>query len=121
MVMARSIAKACLRFTGLFEAELLLELLLRQWKHPRADDADFRSGLLEAASEILRASIAGDRLVDSLKPRNMNFIAAIWYAESVSIQSPSDVPPDEINARQQWLNAIARSLPSCFCDPNLLP
>lgn len=48
--MARSIAKACLQMTGLFEAELLTELMLRFWNHPLAEDEDFRSSLLEAAA-----------------------------------------------------------------------
>jgi hypothetical protein len=118
--MARSIAKACLRLTGLFEAELLVELLLRHWNHPRASDPDFRSGLLEAASEVLRASISGDRLIDALEPKNMNLVAAVWYAEWVSVQEARDVHPEELQLRQQWLDKIAHSMPSCFCDPNLL-
>ena len=64
--MPRSIAKDCLRFTGLFEAELLTELILRQWRHPHAASAEYRSNLLESAAEVLRASIRGERLFDDL-------------------------------------------------------
>jgi hypothetical protein len=49
--MTRSIAKACLRMTGLFEAELLTELILRHWGHPLASDGEYRSQLLEAAAQ----------------------------------------------------------------------
>ena len=118
--MARSIAKACLQLTGLFEAELLVELLLRHWSHPRAVDADFRSGLLEAAAEVLRASISGDRLLNALEPENMNLVAAVWYAESVSVQTIAEIVPEELRLRHQWLDQIARSLPSCFCNPDFL-
>jgi len=76
--MAKSVAKACLRFTGLFEAELLTELMLRFWKHPLADDAEFRSNLLESAADVLRASADGERIFDELKPNRVNFVAAIW-------------------------------------------
>ena len=46
-----SIARASLKLSGLFEAELLLELMLRYWNHPLADDRDFRNNLLENAAE----------------------------------------------------------------------
>ena len=36
-----SIAKESLRMTGLFEAEVLVELMLRHWKHLLATDRDF--------------------------------------------------------------------------------
>ncbi len=118
--MAKSIAKACLRFTGLFEAELLTELMLRFWKHPLAEDAEFRSGLLEAAAEVLRASAEGERLFSELTPRNVNFVAAIWYAESTTVTVVPEAASAEFSQRRQWLDSIQRSLPSCFCDPDLL-
>lgn len=118
--MARSIAKACLRLTGLFEAELLTELLLRFWNHPQANDAEYRSALLEAASEVLRASIGGERLFEDLEPKNVNFVAAVWYAESVSVDEPGEATASERKLRRKWLNAVLRALPSCFCNPDLL-
>jgi hypothetical protein len=118
--MPRSIAKECLRFTGLFEAELLTELLLRYWQHPRADDGGFRSALLESASEALRASVGGERLFEDLDPTNVNFVAAVWYAESVSVEEPNGRSVSEQKLRQNWLDTILRALPSCFCNPELL-
>lgn len=118
--MARSVAKACLRFTGLFEAELLTELLLRFWHHPLADNPGFRSALLESAAEVLRASVDGQRLFQDLEPQNVNFVAALWHAESVSIMEPGEFPISERELREEWLNALLKSLPSCFCNPDLL-
>ena len=118
--MARSIAKACLRFTGLFEAELLTELMLRFWKHPRAEDADFRSALLEGAAEVLQASAEGERLFQDLRPRNVNFVAAMWYAESMAITQEVEITDLEREQRKEWLDSLLKSLPSCFCNPDLL-
>lgn len=118
--MPRSIAKACLRFTGLFEAELLTELMLRYWDHPRADDADYRSALLEAAAEALRAAIGGERLFQDLHPQNVNFVAALWYAESAALNTPGEAKPKELRLRKQWLSKVQRAIPSCFSNPDLL-
>ena len=49
-----SVAKLSLQLTGLFEAEVLVELMLRQWKHPLADQTEFRDQLLEQAADVLR-------------------------------------------------------------------
>ena len=118
--MPRSIAKESLRFTGMFEAELLTELMLRYWKHPNADDADFRSALLESAAEVLRASVAGERLFEDLAPRNVNLVAAIWYAESVSLEQPAEMTTAEQKLRRKWVNTVLRAIPSCFCNPEFL-
>jgi hypothetical protein len=118
--MAKSIAEACLRFTGLFEAELLTELLLRFWHHPLADNADFRSGLLEAAADVLRASAGGERLFEDLDPQNVNFVAAIWHVESVSITESGEMTSSERELRNQWLDSLLKALPSCFCNPDFL-
>jgi hypothetical protein len=48
-----SVAKRCLAFSGLFEAEVLIELMLRYWGHPLATDKDFRESLLESAASVL--------------------------------------------------------------------
>ena len=118
--MAVSIARECLRFTGLFEAELLTELLLRFWKHPLADNSEFRSGLLESAAEVLQASVDGERLFDEVEPKNVNFVAALWYAESVSVSAPGEMSASEQAQRAQWLSTLIKVLPSCFCNPELL-
>jgi len=116
-----SIAEESLRMTGLFEAELLVELILRHWRHPLADDADFRIELLEQAAEALRLAVAGNELIPGLPPAKMSLVAAIWFAEN---SLSSGVRPEEAAdtpARVAWLEAVRRSLPSCFCDPELLP
>ena len=118
--MARSIAKACLQLTGLFEAELLTELILRFWNHPLADDADFRLSLLESAAEVLRAAIAGERFLEDLAPQNVNFVAALWYAESIAVSNASESPEPQLTLRRKWLDTVPRSLPSCFCNPESL-
>jgi hypothetical protein len=118
--MAKSIAKACLQMTGLFEAELLTELLLRHWNHPLAADPDYRSALLESAAGVLRASVKGERLFEDLDPKHVNLVAALWYSEQVSLEQVGDIPPRERKRRQAWLNDIARAIPSCFCNPDRL-
>jgi len=122
--MARSIAKACLQLTGLFETELLTELILRFWNHPLADDPNFRSSLLEAAAAALRASIDDERLFEDLEPKNVNLVAALWYAESAAIsgEQGSNDPQlgPQLGLRRKWLDTLLRALPSCFCNPDAL-
>jgi len=114
----RSIAKRCLAFSGLYEAELLLELMLRHWDHPCAADAVYRNDLLEEAMEVIRLSVSGKRVMEDISPENMNFVAAVWYCEWNARASGAMDPQGK---RQTWLAAVKRSIPSCFCDPNLLP
>ncbi len=118
--MAISIAKGCWRFTGLFEAELLTELTLRHWGHPCASDPDHRSSLLESAAEVLRASIRGERLFEDIDPPNVNFIAALWYAEQLALQQGDDISKSELSERKRWLQRLQKAVPSCFCNPDLL-
>lgn len=116
-----SIAKASLRFCGLFEAELLTELMLRYWGHPLAADRDFRNQLVETATEVLRAAAAGQTFIEGFSGPNMNLVAAVWYAEWNGI-SPSDNEPIQFaEDREKWLEAVRRALPSCFCNPDFLP
>jgi hypothetical protein len=115
----RSIAKRSLKYTGLFEAELLVELMLRFWKHPLAGDADFRHDLLESAAQALRAAVAGQQLIQGLPPEAMNLVSAIWYAEWSAVTNTMQGKPAEGKGRRKWLETIRRSLPSCFCDPKL--
>jgi hypothetical protein len=115
-----SIAEESLRITGLFEAELLLELMLRHWHHPLADDADFRIELLEHAAEALRLAVAGDVLISGLPAANTNLVAAIWYAEQSLSSVSTFESAGETPARVAWLDAVRHSLPSCFCDPGFL-
>lgn len=116
-----SIASESLRVTGLFEAELLTELMLRFWRHPFADDADFRNDLLERAAEALQLAVAGNELISGLPGAKMNLVAALWYAERATIEGPLSSSLPAIPARVAWLHAVQHALPSCFCDPELLP
>jgi hypothetical protein len=95
-------------------------LLLRHWNHPLADDADFRAALLESAAEVLRSSAAGEVIFADLEPENVNFVAAVWRAESVSLSSAGEVASDERAQREKWLDSLLKSIPSCFCNPNEL-
>jgi hypothetical protein len=118
-----SIVKDSLRFCSIFEGELLAELMLRYWKHPLADDAEFRNGLIEHAAQALRLSIEGNQLIEGLPPEHMSFIAAIWYAEWAYLQNISsvEISESELQQREGWLHKIRRTVPSCFCNPNDLP
>ncbi len=115
-----SIAQESLRLTGLFEAELLVELMLRYWRHPYADDVGFRQDLLEAAAEVLKASVADQQLLQEIAPQNMSLVAAVWYAESSSLDAAASLSTANNNERREWTEMVRRSVPSCFCDPDLL-
>lgn len=118
--MAKRIAKTSLNFTGLYESELLVELMLRYWNHPNADDADFRNSLLETAAEALRAAVAGQPLIEGIPPGQMNLVSAIWFAEWNRIENDTDVSGEERTVVVAWLATIRRSVPACFCDQQFL-
>lgn len=113
-----SIAENSLTATGLFEAEVLTELLLWRWDHPLKQDAEFRNNLLEDATTVLRRAVAGEQLIESVPASEMNLIAAIHYVEWNSISNGDE---DSDGARGQWLAHVRRSLPSCFCSQEDLP
>lgn len=112
-----SIAEASLAASGLFEAEILTELLLWRWNHPLKDDAEFRNGLLEDAALALRRAASGEQLLETLPAQETNLIAAIYYVEWNLIGSGGD--PD--GARRKWLDDLRRAIPSCFCAQDDLP
>ena len=112
-------AKQCLAICPLFEAELLLELMLRNWHHPYAAEESFRQALLESATELLIVASqesCEEVFIQGLPAKEMNFVAAVWYAEWVGVQHNGR----EQDSRLKWLNDIRRTLPSCFCHTNLL-
>jgi len=74
-----SIASNSYSFCCSFEGELLVELMLRYWKHPFCEDRDFRNHLLETTAEVLRASMEGECLVEGVPPEQVNFVAAVYY------------------------------------------
>jgi hypothetical protein len=111
----KSIPARCLAMSGLFEAELLTELMLRYWKHPFADDGSFRQQLLEAAADVLRASDRGEKFIEDVPPAEMNLVAALWYAEWNSV---NELTEDLAAERGAWLDSIRKAVPSCFCSQN---
>jgi hypothetical protein len=113
-----SLAKKCLAFSGLFEAELLIELMVRYWAHPLAADREFRNELLEGAGNVLRSSVAGEQVMEDIPAKQMNFVAAVWYVEWSAL---SDGREDPNGLRRAWLENVRQSVPSCFCSPNSLP
>ena len=112
-----STADDAYRFCGLFEAELLLELMLRFWFHPLANEFEFRNDLLENTTEVLRSSTEGQQLLASVPAQQMNFVSAVWYAEWTTLQgAEGDLTENELKSRREWLATVRRTLPSCFCD-----
>lgn len=112
-----SVASNAYRFCCSFQGELLVELMLRYWEHPFCEDRDFRNQLLESAADVLRASMGGECLLDGIPPDQVNFVAAVYYAESASTQSPSvRGSTEELEERLRWLQKVRSALPSCFCD-----
>jgi hypothetical protein len=103
--------------TSLFEAELLVRLVLREWKHPFARDEEFANGLLEDASRALREACGGVELIEGLPAPDLNFVAAVWYVERCAVDSGGP-GVEEIERRRAWLDAVRRSVPSCFCNPS---
>lgn len=115
-----SIVENSLMLTGFFEAEVLVALLLHRFDHPLAENSEFRLALLERASEILQEAVAGEKVVEELEPQDVNFIAALWLAESVQLDYDRECSRDERQRRDSWLSSVRQYLPSCFCDPDEL-
>jgi hypothetical protein len=116
----KNVAQLYLDLTGLFEAEVLVELMLWRWNHPYAGDKEFANGLLESTAEILRDASEGQASIEGIPTSNLNFLAAVWYAEHCSLNQ-GDADPATAEARSAWLSTVRRALPSCFCDPSDLP
>ena len=104
---------------SLFESEILVWLLLRYWDHPFSEDNEFRSTLLESATEFLQNAAASTDVVfiQGMPTQDMNFIAAIWYCEtcSVSAMDAREENRDNLQSRKEWLKQLRHALPSCFC------
>jgi hypothetical protein len=115
-------AERSLVLCSLFESEILVWLLLRHWQHPYSEDMHFRSGLLESATEVLASARDTNQVfVEGVPAKDMNLVAALWYAESCALaDSDSMISPTEHALRVGWLDSVKRSLPSCFCSQDLL-
>ena len=111
-------------FCSLFESELLVHLMLRNWNHPLAEVDEYRSQLLETAAEVLNAAATGPQdqvFIEGLPATDMNLVAALWYAEHRAIEDAEVTSQEGIDARRQWLESVRRTLPSCFCSQEFLP
>lgn len=113
-----SLAKRCLAFSGLFEAEVLVGLMLRYWGHPLAGDDEFRNEILEGAADVLRSCVSGQQVMEDIPAGKMNFIAAVWYVEWNALAGGAEDPHGK---RQDWLDTVRKAVPSCFCSPDSLP
>ena len=90
--------------------------MLWRWGHPLADDQGFANDLVEGAADVLGKCVrGGERLLEDVDPRDMNFVAAAWYVEWVAVSGTPGIDPD--GKRKAWLDAVRRALPSCFCNP----
>jgi len=118
--MAKRIAKTSLNLTGLYESELLVELMLRYWSNPNADDTGFRHGLLEIAAEALRAAVADQKLIEELPPDQMNLVSAVWFAERNRISNDPELGDEERTAVEAWLAIVRRSIPGSSCNQQYL-
>ena len=121
--MPESSAKRSLAICPLFESEVLIWLLLRTWNHPLAEDGDFRNQLLETATEVLSTAAAGSQgcaFIAGLPASDMNLIAAVWYAENRALEDLGADVGEDAAARLDWLAAVRRALPSCFCPQDHL-
>ncbi len=117
-----NVVKSSLVFCKLFEAEVLLELMLRFWNHPLADDEEFRNNLIEGVTNVLTAAGAGEQLLSDVPASQMNFVAATVVCEMTTIETAAqDVDPGELQCRKEWLQVVRRSLPSCLTNQNRLP
>jgi len=116
-------AERSLAICSLFESEVLVWLLLRNWDHPLAEDGDFRNQLLETATAVLDTAATGPRnsvFIEGLPAPDMNLIAAIWYAENRALEDMETESGGAREARLRWLDAVRRGLPSCFCPQDRL-
>jgi hypothetical protein len=99
---------------SMFESEVFVWLLMDQWQHPFTDDDEYRANLLENAAAVLDSARSGatHEFIAGLPPKDMNLIAAIWYAESCAFSEEAT----NSEKRDDWLRNIRRKFPSCFCD-----
>ena len=113
----KTAAEKSLEITSLFEAEVLVQLMLWRWDHPLADDKEFANALLENASNALRDASQGQQFIEGVPAADLNLIAALWYAESCAVQEEG-ADDKTLAQRTAWLSSVRRALPSCFCDPS---
>ena len=64
-------------------------------------------------TEILERSSKGEAFGD-LKPAHTNIVYAVWFVESRMIIQESE------GNEPRFLDNLKRSIPSCFCDQDLI-
>ena len=112
-----NLPKILYQVTGTFEFELLIELLLRNFEHPLAYDSEYRNTVVESVAEILNRASQGEAF-GSMQPSHTNIVYSVWWVESRMIVQESE---HKVKAkRRKFLDAMKRSLPSCFCDQDQL-
>ena len=117
-------AQRALLICPLFESEILVWLMLRNWGHPLAEDANYRSAILETATDVLVVAASHENVdvfIHGMPSQDMNLVSAVWYAENRAIEDPENISRKELKSRIQWLKKIKHSLPSCFCPVDDLP
>jgi len=77
-----------------------MELMLRFWDHLLAVDQHFRNDLLEEAAAVLRSCLAGQKVMADIPSDQMNFVAAVWFAEWNALATGSEDPHAR---RRAWL------------------
>jgi len=50
--------------------------------------------------------------MEDIPPKQMNFVAAVWYAEWAAV---SNGQAPKKRQRRKWLESVRRAVPSCFC------
>ena len=116
-------AERSLAICSLFESEVLVWLLLRNWRHPLAEDADFRNQLLETATALLETAATGPTdsvFIEGVPASDMNLVAAVWYVENQGLDGLENESGGDHRSRLRWLEAVRRALPSCFCPQDHL-
>ena len=113
-----NLPKILFDISGTFEFELLIELMLKHWEHPLAADDEFRNDVMESAASVLHQAAEGEAPTSDMRPNDVNLIFSVWHVESLFVAAEPD--SDLKKSRERWLDAIKRSLPSCFCDPEFL-
>ena len=116
-------AERSLAICSLFESEVLVWLLLRNWHHPLAEDAEFRNQLLETATAVLDTAAHGPRnsvFIQGMRASDMNLVAALWYAENRALEDSQIASGEDPGARLRWIHALRHALPSCFCPQDHL-
>ena len=105
-------------FVACSRQRYLLELMFRYWDHPLAADSEYRDAVLESTTSVLDASINGQCFFEELDCRDVNFVAAVYFAEAMNpLEESAEAMPSLAHQQAQWMERVRKALPSCFCPP----